>query len=60
MNKYKVKNFSSRYASDLQMEYKVWIESRDIITVISTNFWYDSKANKSFCTVVYTETDFNL
>ena len=60
MNKYKVKNFQNEYPADLQMEYKSWIESREKINVANISFWHDSRTHINFCTVTYTETDFNL
>ena len=58
MVKYKTKDFKCENSTIIQKEMKKWVESRDHITIVSTNIWVDDDMTYSF--IVYTENNYNL
>lgn len=56
MTKYMVKNLINIDSSQLQMEYKKWIETRKHIQLINVNFWKDNIA--CYCTITYIENEY--
>lgn len=54
---YKVKNFNSANAYDLQAEIKEWIETRKHIRIVSINIWGDETHQ---AVIVYTERNYQL
>lgn len=58
MIRYKVKNINNNQAQVVQNEIKNWIESRDHITIVSVNTWYDD--NITYSTIIYMENEYNL
>ena len=53
---YKVKNFKSNNGNILQSKIKMWIESREHITILSINTFNDK--DLFYCTIVYREIDY--
>ena len=58
MVKYKIKNFRSKKSEGIQGLIKNWVESRNHISIISTNIWTDE--DMAYSTIVYTENNYNL
>lgn len=50
---YKVKNFKSNNGDVLQSKIKMWIESREHITILNINTFNDK--DLFYCTIVYRE-----
>lgn len=54
--KYRVKNFILRDSKTLQIIFRDWLESREHITVVSTNIWTDTV--NMYATIVYMEDNY--
>lgn len=57
---YKVKTFDHITGEGLQIELSRWVRSREYITLVSVNVWFDSPLNKHYGIIIYRENHYEL